>query len=107
MTDMFLLSDGLMARISPFFALSYGMPRVDHRRVISGIIFVIRNGLRWRDVPVDYGPHKTIYNRFIFWQQRMRGALSQLPMASGPWIWRPTGGAETPAQTTLFDGLQP
>jgi transposase len=33
--------------------------------VISGIIFVIRNGLRWRDAPKDYGPHKTIYNRFI------------------------------------------
>jgi transposase len=56
-----------MARISPFFPLSHGLPRVDDRRVISGIIFVIRNGLRWRDVPPSYGPHKTIYNRFIRW----------------------------------------
>ena len=31
----------------------------------SGIVFVIRNGLRWRDAPRDYGPHKTIYNRFV------------------------------------------
>lgn len=69
MTDMFLLSDDQMARISPFFPLSHGMPRVDDRRVISGIIFVIRNGLRWRDVPVSYGPHKTIYNRFIRWSE--------------------------------------
>lgn len=69
MTDMFLLSDDQMARISPFFPLSHGMPRVDDRRVISGIIFVIRNGLRWRDVPVNYGPHKTIYNRFIRWSE--------------------------------------
>jgi transposase len=38
---------------------------VDDGRVISGIIFVIRNGLRWRDAPKDYGPYKTIYNRFI------------------------------------------
>ena len=45
------------------------MPRVDDRRVISGIIFVIRNGLRWRDAPRDYGPHKTIYNRFIRWSR--------------------------------------
>src|SRR3546814_17132153 len=45
------------------------MPRVDDRRVISGIIFVIRNGLRWRDAPKDYGPHKTIYNRFIRWSR--------------------------------------
>jgi putative transposase len=66
---MFLLSDDQMARISPFFPLSHGMPRVDDRRVISGIIFVIRNGLRWRDVPVTYGPHKTIYNRFIRWSE--------------------------------------
>jgi transposase len=33
--------------------------------VISGIVFVIRNGLRWRDAPRDHGPHKTIYNRFM------------------------------------------
>lgn len=32
---------------------------------MSDIIFVIRNGLRWRDAPAAYGPHKTIYNRFI------------------------------------------
>ena len=42
---------------------------MDDRRVISGIIFVIRNGLRWRDVPASYGPHKTIYNRFIRWSE--------------------------------------
>ena len=41
------------------------------------------------------------------WQQRMRGALSQLPMASGPWIWRPSEGPESPAQMNLFEGLQP
>jgi len=69
MTDMFLLSDAQMARISPFFPLSHGVPRVDDRRVISGIIFVIRNGLRWRDVPPSYGPHKTIYNRFVRWSE--------------------------------------
>jgi len=69
MTDMFLLSDDQMARISPFFPRSHGVPRVDDRRVISGIIFVIRNGLRWRDVPISYGPHKTIYNRFFRWSE--------------------------------------
>jgi hypothetical protein len=44
---------------------------------------------------------------FILWQQRMRGALSQQPMASGPWIWRPTDAPEGPAQMTLFEGLLP
>ena len=59
------------------------MPRVDDRRVLSGIIFVIRNGLRWRDAPKDYGPHKTIYNRFIRWSRmgvfnRIFAALSAM-----------------------------
>src|SRR3546814_16783475 len=39
------------------------------RRIISGIIFVIRNGLRWRDAPAEYGPLKTMYNRFIRWSR--------------------------------------
>jgi putative transposase len=58
-----------LERISPYFPLSHGIARVDDRRVLSGIIFVIRNGLRWRDAPKDYGPHKTIYNRFIRWSR--------------------------------------
>ena len=62
MSDLIWLSATQMRRIEPYFPLSHGMPRVDDRRVISGIIFVIRNGLRWRDAPKDYGPHKTIYN---------------------------------------------
>ena len=69
MSDLFLLSQAQMRRIAPYFPLSHGIPRVDDRRVISGIIFVIKNGLRWRDAPKDYGPHKTIYNRFIRWSE--------------------------------------
>ena len=69
MSDLMLLSEAQMRRIEPHFPLSHGVPRVDDRRVISGIIFVIRNGLRWRDAPKDYGPHKTIYNRFIRWSR--------------------------------------
>jgi putative transposase len=45
------------------------VPRVDDRRVTSGIIFVIRNGLRWRDAPAAYGPSKTLYNRFVRWSK--------------------------------------
>ena len=69
MSDLFWLSDKQMRRIEPYFPLSHGVPRVDDRRVISGIVFVIRNGLRWRDAPRDYGPHKTIYNRFVRWSR--------------------------------------
>ena len=69
MADVFLLSQAQMRRIKPFFPLSRGIPRVDDRRVVSGIVFVIRNGLRWRDAPPAYGPHKTLYNRFIRWSR--------------------------------------
>ena len=61
MADLFLLSEVQMRRIQPYFSLSHGIARVDDRRVISGIVFVIKNGLRWRDAPREYGPHKTIY----------------------------------------------
>jgi putative transposase len=69
MADVVLLSAAQMRRIKPFFPLSHGVPRVDDRRVVSGIVFVIRNGLRWRDAPSTYGPHKTLYNRFIRWSR--------------------------------------
>jgi transposase len=45
------------------------MPRVDDRRVISGIIHVIRGGLMWRDAPVADGPHQTLYDRFVRWSR--------------------------------------
>jgi len=69
MDDLFLLSDRQMAMISPFFPLSHGVPRVDDRRVVSGIVYVIRNGLQWKDAPKGYGPAKTLYNRFIRWSR--------------------------------------
>jgi transposase len=69
MSDVWLLSEAQMRRIEQFFPLSHGVPRVDDRRVISGIIFVLKNGLRWRDAPPAYGPHKTVYNRFIRWSR--------------------------------------
>jgi len=69
MSDLWLPSEAQMRRIEPFFPLSPGVPRVDDRRAISGIVFVLKNGLRWRDAPAGYGPHKTIYNRFIRWSR--------------------------------------
>ena len=83
MSDLILLSPAQMRRISPYFPLSHGIPRVDDRKIVSGIIFVIRNGLCWRDAPKDYGPHKTIYNRFIRWSRlgffnRIFAALSAM-----------------------------
>ena len=69
MSDHFWLCEEQLRRIKSHFPLSHGVPRVDDRKVVSGIIHVIRNGLRWRDAPEIYGPHKTLYNRFIRWSK--------------------------------------
>src|SRR5215211_9240567 len=69
MCDLFLLSQAQMARIVPYFPLAHGVPRVDDQRVVSGIVYVIRNGLQWKDAPRAYGPHKTLYNRFLWWSR--------------------------------------
>lgn len=68
-SDLFWLTDEQMARLQPFFPKSHGRPRVDDSRVLSGIIFINRNGLRWRDAPREYGPAKTLYNRWKRWSR--------------------------------------
>jgi transposase len=42
---------------------------VNDRLVVSGIIYVLRNGLQWKDAPPAYGPYKTLYNRFVRWSR--------------------------------------
>ena len=70
MSDLFWLTDAQMARLEPFFPKSHGKPRVDDRRVLSGIIFVNLSGLRWRDAPEACGPHKTLYSRWKRWSEK-------------------------------------
>ena len=70
MFDLFWLTDAQMARLESYFPKSHGKPRVDDRRVLSGIIFINRNGLRWRDAPAVYGPHKTLYSRWKRWSEK-------------------------------------
>lgn len=73
---MFLLTPSQFGRIRPYFPLSHGVERVDDRRVTSGIMYVLNHGLQWKDAPKDYGPHKTLYNRFIRWSRL--GALNRI-----------------------------
>ena len=80
MSDLFWLTDAQMARLEPFFPKSHGKPRVDDRRVLSGIIFINRNGLRWRDAPAEYGPYKTLYNR---WKRLLSGMFHMPCRATG------------------------
>jgi len=67
MSNLYWLTDAQMERLKPFFPKSHGKPCVDDRRVLSGIIFINRNGLRWCDAPKEYGPAKTLYNRWKRW----------------------------------------
>ena len=69
MSDHFWLTQTQLDRIKPYFPLSHGIPRVDDLRVVSGIIHVIKRGLQWRDAPAEYGPPKTLYNRFVRWSR--------------------------------------
>ena len=48
---------------------SRGVPRVDDRRVLNGIFWVLRSGAPWRDLPDRYGPRTTCYNRFVRWRK--------------------------------------
>lgn len=93
MSDYYWLTDAELERIRPCFPRSHGKPRVDDRRVISGIVHVIRNRLRWRDAPEVYGSHKTLYNRLVRWS--LKGIFDQI--LSG----LVTGGAEP--DTVMID----
>lgn len=70
MSDLSWLTDKKMGRLEPFFPKSHGRPRVDDRRVLIGIVFFNRYGLRWRDAPAAYGLPKTLYNRLKRWSDK-------------------------------------
>lgn len=70
MGERFWLSDTQWATIRPLLPDLGGKPRVDDRRVISGILHRYREGLRWRAIPAEYGPRTTLFNRFDRWSRR-------------------------------------
>ena len=67
MSNLYWLTDAQMERLELFFPKSHGKPRVDDRRVLSGIIFINRNSLRWCGAPQEYEPAKTLHNRWKRW----------------------------------------
>ena len=69
--NLFWLSDEQWDRIEPHLPTDVrGVERQDDRRVISGIVQVLKSGCRWCDCPPEYGPSTTIYNRFVRWAER-------------------------------------
>ncbi len=77
------LTDHEWAVIQPLLPRkSRGVPRVDDRRVINGILWRFRTGSPWRDVPERYGPRTTLHNRFVRWRaagvwDRLLAAVSE------------------------------
>jgi len=87
MADHFWLSDEQFRRLAPLLPNKpRGVPRVDDRRVISGIVHVLKSGGRWVDAPPVYGPKKTLYNRFVRWSARgvWTDVFHSLSSAGGP-----------------------
>ncbi len=87
MSDVFWLSDAQFSRLEPLLPTdTRGVPRVDDRRVISGIVHVLKSGGRWVDAPDVYGPRKTLYNRFVRWTAKgvWTDIFHTLAAAGGP-----------------------
>ncbi|AMB45266.1 transposase [Methylobacterium sp. AMS5] len=86
--DEFWLTDAQFAKIEPHLPTdARGKDRVDDRRVISGIIHVLKSGGRWADAPREvYGPRKTLYNRFVRWAAKgvWTDLFETLAKAGGP-----------------------
>ena len=82
MARLFWLSDEAWAVIAPHLPQNQpGARRVDDRRVISGIVHMLRSGGRWRDCPAAYGPYTTIYNRWS--GRRVWGRMLNALIAAG------------------------
>jgi transposase len=85
--DLFWLTDTQFSKIEPYLPTdTRGKPRVDDLRVISGIIHVLKMGGRWVDAPPDYGPKKTLYNRYVRWAKKgvWVTLFESLAQAGGP-----------------------
>ena len=92
--DLFWLTDAQFERIRPHLPTdTRGNARVDSRRVISGIVHVLRSGGRWVDAPPAYDSRRTLYNRFVRWAEK------------GVWknLFHAPAGAGGPPEQVLID----
>ena len=69
--NLFWLNDPQWAKIEPLIPMNSPGPKPqNNRRILSGIIHVLKTGCRWQDCPPEYGPYTTVYNRFNRWSGR-------------------------------------
>ena len=87
MRELFWLGDEAWTVIAPLLPTNQpGAHRVDDRRIISGIIHVLKSGCRWKDCPPEYGPTTTVYNRFNRWSRKDHWRRILAALAAGQWI---------------------
>jgi transposase len=93
------LTDGEWTAIKPMLPNKpRGVPRVNDRRVLNGIFWVLRSGAPWRDLPINFGPYTTCYNRFVRW--RRAGVWAKIMSALA-------GAHDAAVQSQRADLLQP
>jgi len=89
------LNDAEWARLQPMLPPQrpkVGRPAKDHRQVVDGILWILRTGAPWRDLPEHYGKWKTVNSRFYRWRaagvwERLLGALQEQADAAGRLDW--------------------
>lgn len=94
-THRYELTDQQWERLQPLLPPQKpktGRPSVDHRRILNGILWIIRTGAPWRDLPERYGPWRTVASRFYRWRkagvwERLFAAVQQQGDASGQLDW--------------------
>lgn len=93
MSNLYWMSEEQFEKIKDLMPNKPGPERVDDRRIVSGIIHVLRVGCRWCDCPKEYGPYTTVYNRFNRWSKK------------GVWqrIFTTLTGKEHPPKTVMTD----
>jgi transposase len=96
MVQRFELSDGQWERLRPLLPpqkARTGRPATDHRQILNGILWIIRTGAPWRDLPERYGPWSTVAARFYKWRasglwDRLFAQVQEQADAAGQIDWR-------------------
>jgi hypothetical protein len=96
MAERLWLNDAQWVVIEPLLPRLGGKPRVDDRRVISGVLHRYRECLRWRTIPAEYGPRTTLFNRFNLWSAKGISAPPPAPDAASHLQDRLARGAPHP-----------
>ena len=120
MTRRYEVSDEQWEQIKPYLGNNrkkMGRPQSDNRKLLNGLMWILRTGAPWRDLPEYYGPWQTVYKRFVQWQnndklkemfeQLRQGADMQDICIDGSYIkaHRASAGAKKGLQMVIVDNV--